>query len=298
MVVVQVPDEKEKVLEIVKKPSSKKGKRFLEMNRKDFLIAMGLMLGSGKVLSDTVKEIYYESKKWDIYNVLPDYLQEIYVEGDFVWEDNVKRRINCKGNGIILKGKYLTVSHIPTLDFINGDVIFKQLGYKDTMKLFIELGGVNPIPFPKGFENIQVKLHNQVLQEKFLSREKEIAIYDLPKHLQILEFPSEISTELKNGEEVYLIVGGVRTKGVKKGFVHKKDFKGRINDVNNREVGLRLVENYFTIDCLVAPGDSGSPVVNKNCELVGLGVGTEVDLNKNSTGVGLVKKIESFLKYV
>jgi len=240
----------------------KKDKKGKGISRRDFLLTTGLCLTSGKLIYDSLINLYKKEQINRIFNELPNYVYLAeYSGGD---EDGNIR--TSKGYGIVLDRKYISVSHI------------------------IDMVGKFFLPTPFGLLEKKIDIKNKKCMVK--GKELEILVEDIPNDVFIADvscydkdtfadFPCKPTTKRKLGDTVYMI-GNPQLKGtnIRKGIISDLDTFG--DD--------RLTKNCFGIDIGAIGGDSGTPCVNEDFELLGL--------VRSSVGnvLGYVIGIEHFLK--
>jgi len=237
------------------------------MNRRDFLMIGGLFALGGKTLGDFLIEKYHQKIINNIYYELPKHLHIAEISGEILIDEKDKENtatIGEKGCGIVLNNRFLTMAHVTDLGILN-----------DEEKGIYELVGE--------IKNKKVKLYNEELEEAIFDIESDIAIYNIPQKLNIPDFPCRISDDVSLGNEVY-VIGNPQLSGIniRRGYVSDLDSVPKKGDSS--------VKNCFGIDKMLIPGDSGTPVVNSDYELLGL---CAFSINR---GLGYVKRIEEFIK--
>ena len=115
-------------------------------------------------------------------------------------------------------------------------------------------------------------INDKTLEEIFKDTDRDIAIFKLPKNYEKQKTKLEIgdSDKLDLYDEVYLI-----SDPLDKIFVPRKERIGSDGDISVKENGsVRWTHDGYmkgrVISSIVIPGESGSPVLNKNGELVGI----------------------------
>jgi len=233
-------------------------------SRRDFLVALGLMSVSGKLLLDVGNNLYSENLINRIYNELPDHIHMSKTK----IESEDSEPFELKGYGIVYKDKYLTPAHI---------VDIKGMPVATPFGTFM-------IPFKN--KKKKTTLYRKQLEEIFLDNDNDVAIFQLPKDLTLKTFPCEPSDDINLGDEVYLI-GNPRLTGtnIRKGYV--SDLNG-INHGSHKAAK----KGCFGFTPIPGPGDSGSPIVSKNFKLYGI-------CNFQVGGVvGYAKRINEFMKHI
>ena len=228
------------------------------MNRRDFLIASALVLVSGKTLGDVCVNQYQKGIIHKIYE-LPKYIYKIDAFANVEGKNEHRH-----GFGVVVDNHYLTMAHI---------VNFSKRRVRT--------------PFGIMENEVEVKEEKAKINDSEIERivfndREDIAIYKLPKELNVQEFPCKPTSKRKLGDEVFLIGNPYMT-----GWNIRK---GNISDLD--QYGDNLPIESFGIDFPGIPGDSGCPVVNSNYELLGLQA-TRVEYT-----LGYIKKIEDYLKYI
>jgi hypothetical protein len=211
------------------------------MNRREFILATGVMLLSGKEVFDILSEVYKNNKLKDIYSQLPSYVHLAELDSNVLIhskEQNIKKR----GCGVLKNGEYLSMAHIFTPEvYINS-----PLGRMKVNSTLIDR---------------QVSLYNKPLEEIVCCEESDVARFKvLDTDCRFTEFPNKIS-EHKLGEEVY-IIGNPYLRGA-------NVRKANVSELDGFE-DYKLSEDCFGVSTTLHPGDSGTPVVNGNGELLGL----------------------------
>jgi len=204
-------------------------------------MASCLMLVSGKFLSDSLIELDKKNNIYRIFNELPNHCHlcktEAIVEGS-------ADKIEHKGYGIVNEGYYFTPAHITDCATRTVQTPFGVMTISE-----------------KVLEK-KVSLYGKELEEIVFKPEKEIAIYKIPKELNLKSFPAEfIDRELRLGENVY-IIGNPRLYGtnIRKGIISD------LNDYNQESPGI----NSFGMNIPVIGGDSGGSIINEDFKLIGL----------------------------
>jgi len=224
------------------------------MNRREFLTSIALILLSGYTLQNVCKE---ELKKVD--------KRKIYESASRIYEISTKGKVESMGRvidakmsgvGIVYNQKFLTVAHVVNL--------------KNRIN--------NPLKYPLHVSSESYVNENK-LEKELIDFEKDVAIFKIPENLKLNNFSEKTDLNIFYGKEVYLI-------GNPSGF-GTNIRKGEICDLDGY---LKEDEGYFGINCPTIPGDSGSPVVNKYGELMGI---TAKSLYST---MGYIKKIEEFIK--
>ncbi|MBU0792002.1 MAG: S1C family serine protease [Gammaproteobacteria bacterium] len=230
------------------------------VNRREFLLTLGLIGVSGKLLTDICVKEYNKHLTWKIYNELPNYIYKLETSAFAGGKEQFRN-----GMGIVVKNHYLTMAHI--VDFSK----------RRTRTPF----GI--MEFDQEVLNQKVSVNKKELEQIIVDTENDIAIYKLPKDLELKEFPCKPTSKRKLGDEVFLI-GNPYLQGwnIRRGYISDLD------DYGNQPKGRKC----FGINFSGIPGDSGTPVVNSKYELLGLQA-IHVDHS-----LGYTKKIEEYLKYI
>jgi len=232
------------------------------MNRREFLMASALVITSGKVLWDTCTKQYDKYLLHKIHYELPKHTHKSknITKVDYEDKKNLVGLVG-EGYGIIINGKYIQPAHM-THD-----------------------GGRGWKRVPGGMINIQeevkekkVSLYGKELEIEVLDYEKDVGVFKLPNDLNIENFPCKPQKHRRLGEEIF-VIGNPFLKGsnIRRGYISDLD--------DYDEKG-----NCFGINSDCYPGDSGSPVVNRNYKLLGLV--TKIF----GLGMSYVTKIEEYLK--
>ena len=242
-------------------PYNEDSKKF---NRRDFLYALGLMAISGKFAVDTFSNLSDEQTRKKIYE-----LGKYVHLADYSVLDKNGNENKSKGAGICLDDFFFTVDHIPS-------AIEKQR-YLMPPGIIVE-------------QNIDVeeknaKLGSLEMKELVRNSDKDIAIYWIGKDRYekegFKEFPCNPTSQRNLGDVAY-IIGNPRLTGTNIRETTVSDLDGFGN--------LTKTEGGFGIADGLIPGDSGTPLVNENYELLGL---NNITINNC---LGYAVKIEEFLK--
>ena len=237
------------------------------VNRREFLMALGIFGLSGKILSDVLINEHKKHLISKIYNELPSQIYLAEHKAEVKTGGETKEKIQ-KGYGIIINKHYITPAHI--CDFSAVDVM---------------------TPFGRMTVNQDVLsqeayLGKNKLEQKVIDTKRDVAVFKLPENMKgYIDFQAEPSTKINLGDEVYLI-GNPKLSGVNIRKANISDLNGYIIPNNTIQV-----EEYFGVDQRLIAGDSGTPVVSKDFKLLGL---SEI----NFYGLGYVKKIGEFLKHI
>jgi len=225
------------------------------MKRRDFLIGTALFLISGKILGDNLIDFcdkYNEKKR---YYDLPNYIYDIETKGNIKGIPSTRKR-EISGKGIFYNDTFITVAHVLDLKNIARTKWEKTQEYE--------------------YESY---INGKKLEKKLIDFESDVAIFNLPDDLIYENFPGKIDTKIIYGKDVYML-GDPYGEGL-------NIRKGKICDLDGL---IEKHKNYFGISCPTISGDSGTPVVNKYGELMGL---TALTVNNS---LGYIKKIEEFIK--
>lgn len=216
------------------------------MKRREFLQITGLVLLSGKVLFDICQKEYAKHIEYRIFNELPEYN---YLSTTIT--NNNKNYVD-KGHGIVVNGKYITMAHI--VDPVELDSLKKETFIRGTK-----------------------------LEKIVVNQEKDVAVFNVPKSLNLKNHPCKIKTNIKLGENVYLIgnpfLDGINVRS------------GRIIDLDELNKELTYTKGCFGVDIVTMGGDSGTPLINTDFELLGL-------VQATIGGLGYINKIEHYLEYL
>jgi len=239
------------------------------MNRREFLEILGIGIVGGKFVYGSIKDSIKGVREWQIYNELPNYIYNIETEG--IVEEVGKNEV--KGKGILVNNHFITCVHVTDISNVS-------------------------IPTPFGIMNEKFKIiskdsfvEGNRLEELIFDEDRDIAVYKLcdwgnkKGRKEIKNFPCKPSSERYLGKKVY-IVGNPRLGG-------KNIRNARISDLdswNANESSEKDTKYCFGIDSQLIPGDSGTPCVSEDFELMGINsIGTKY-------GISYVTKIEEFLK--
>ena len=180
--------------------------------------------------------------------------------------------------GVVIDRKIYTVAHLLRVDFITRVIAQNGAGFK--------IKGT----FMPTILSQEVFLKEKKLEAVVIDFDRDVAVFNLPENLILPDFPAKPNPNLKLGQEVYLI-GNPGDIGVN--IRH-----GRISDLDGYKGGRLNRDSIFGLDISIFAGDSGSPIVNSNFELVGLcsyrfSIGKLDYSSQLSYGI----KIGEFLKY-
>lgn len=218
------------------------------MTRRSFLgIAKGAfylaLAGSGWLSYAQTAHNYRERKNLE--SVMFELPKHVYVaETTIKMAEEDEARV-IRGCGIIVGKQYITMAHITHNVKRYAQTPFGILEGED--------GTV---------ESKVVKVNGVSLEELVCDTEEDVAVYDA-RDLGLPDFPALPGPMPKLGTEVY-IIGNPRLSGtnIRNGIVSDSDgLEGE---------GSQHTNGCFGISVSLIGGDSGSPVVTKDCELVGL----------------------------
>jgi len=238
-----------------------KNKFYREIGRRQFLRDLAVLTLGGKIMFDGFKDYKKQKNEIAIYHHLPLHTHKIEVKT--ISENFVGETIEfppTHGYGIVLNGKYITCAHI-LIPHINSGFGYMELEAKER----------------------DVFLYGKKLEELVVDKEDDVAILGIPSDLHLPDFPCEPRNPPFLGEEIYLI-GNPHLSG-------PNIRKGRISDLDLAIGFERYTKNCFGIDIGVIPGDSGSPVVSKDMELLGI-------CSTKFSELGYVKNIKQYLKNI
>lgn len=208
---------------------------------------------------EKIKENY-----WKIFNELPKHVHiaQFEYEGNDAFNQEIKK-FTKMGGGIILEDKYISVAHI-----------------------FKPRKGI--IPFK--LKNKKTSLYGRELKELFCDYSNDVIIFKLPTSLKnsIDEFPCKPVDKYDLGKKIYIIGNpGLKGSSTREGEISSKiGAKG-----DGKKLGLGEDNSFLGYSDSIIPGDSGTPVVNEDYELVGFC--SYYDYHGH---LGYIKKIGEFLK--
>jgi len=234
-----------------------------KISKREFLKTTLLLLTSGKVILDTAQKQYSNHLEDKIINELPNYTYKVDVEIEY---ENNKEPRKLQGMGIRIENYFITMAHITHAENTVITTPFGKINVNKTIK------------------KSTTKYHDQILQEIYVNKEEDLAIYKASIDMQ--EFPCKPTGKRNIGDLTY-IIGNPRLLG-------KSVRKGNIVD-NDGFGGIEQLGDCFIVSQPVYPGDSGTPVVNKHYELIGLGKATYTAPNYNT--LNGIKPIEDIIKY-
>ena len=226
----------------------------------------GLLSLGGKVIGDVILENYNKRIINDIYYELPKHVHRVKISGEIQIDGGDVMEVGEYGCGIIFNNKFLTMAHVTNMNIVN-----------DEKEGIIEL--------KEEIKNKKVKLYEKELEEIVFDIDNDVAVYNLPSGLDIPNFPCNISgSDIKLGDEIY-IIGNPDISGIniRRGYI--SDLDSIVNKADSS------AKNCFGIDKVLIPGDSGTPIVNSNYDLLGL---CAFSIRGS---LGYVKKIEEFINY-
>jgi len=218
-----------------------------EMRRREFIKKAGIAVFGGKILYDSIIDLKDFLNKDKIYNDLPNYVKTLV---------NI-RTYNAVGNNPI---QFDT----GTVFRVNDDLFTCYHNVQDRDYT---------ISHPR-FGNLPVKAYKQKSKKLTIDGlETKVVNYNEETDSAICEMTDELDKVIKPlpcdygnvemGDEVYMI-GNPHTLGI---FV-KKGHVGKLTP--QKGMARKLTLGCFLMDASGIPGDSGSPVINKNFELVGV----------------------------
>jgi hypothetical protein len=218
----------------------------IKMQRREFLQITGLVLLGGKAVFDICQKEYAKYIENKIFNELPNYN---YL-AETITNDN--ENYSNKGYGIVINDKYITMAHI-----INDDEF-------DTL-------------------NKETFIRETKLERIVVDWEKDVAVFNVPKSLNLKNFPCKVKTNIKLGEKIYLVgnpfLDGTNVRS------------GRIIDLDELNKELECTKGCFGIDIVTISGDSGTSLVNSDFELLGL-------VQSTVNGLGYINRIQHYLEYL
>ena len=203
------------------------------ITRREFLLLAGLTAINSAYI---FKDIDLNNNSNKIYS-LTDYIHLAKYSADT--EDG---KAEFEGMGFIMDGKYITCNHIPA-----------RMKIKTTTTPF---GSVEDI---RKIENEEAYIGNIRLTELVRDEKSDIAIYDSYGYLP--DFPCKPCNDINLGDEVY-IIGNPGLKG-------HNIRKSKISDLDGLD-GLDVSDYCFGIGKALIGGDSGTPIVNSDYELLGM----------------------------
>ena len=207
------------------------------MNRREFLVAAGLMTVSGKMLCDTLEQEYQKERESRIYNKLPQHIYTVKTVGKI---KNIGDRKN-EGIGGIIDGKFVTVAHVTDIETIYIPTIFGMESYKGEI------------------EEKKVYLDGKEMKELVYDRKNDIAIYETDGSIE--NFPCEPTTDISLGDKVFILGNpGLEGKMVREAHICSLTGYGKDN----------VTKDCFAVNTPLIPGDSGGFVVNEDYKMIGV----------------------------
>lgn len=228
------------------------------MNRREFLQNLGIgALATYLGVKEAIKYSKDKDLEWMfgnidkyIYTAKHDFEYTIPTSGDTINKNSVK------GVGIVVDNKYITPDHVGTMRHLNMRTPFGN------MPIAIDLKGEKH------------SIDDMTLERIVSSEEPDVSAYKYDGYLK--EFPFERNYDVKRGDTIY-VLGNPQLSG----------FNIRKGIVSDNDDWEELTDGCFGISCGLIPGDSGSPVINGNLELIGIA-------NFSAYGLGYCTKIECF----
>jgi hypothetical protein len=223
-----------------------------DVSRREFLTLTGIVLANAM----------YNYKLPTNENKIYELTKHVYTVDYMADTENGQK--TAKGMGFILDGKYITCDHIPSS--------LKESVHQTPFGLVRKICDI---------ENEQAYLENIKLTELYRNQEEDIAIYDAYGYLP--DFPCKPNTNINLGDKVYIIGNpGLRGYNVREAKI--SDHNG-VND-------LEMSKYCFGIDKPLIPGDSGTPTVNQDYQLIGMNTMTVFNQ------LGYITKIKHVLKHL
>ncbi|HLD55775.1 MAG TPA: serine protease [Candidatus Nanoarchaeia archaeon] len=204
-----------------------------------------------------------------IYNELP---KHIHI-AETIADTNEYGERKTKGCGVIVDQHYITMQHI-----VNAG---SKLQRQTPWGLMEE---------PLTVKSQKTYIQGKELEEIFIGSNKDdVAVYKLPKDLNLPDFPAKPSSTINLGDKIYIIGNpGLSGSNVREDYI--SDIDGTAGE-NMKELAENTTD-CFGIGKIVIPGDSGTPIVNSKFELLGL------CKYQFAGGLGYVQKIDCYLKHI
>jgi hypothetical protein len=213
------------------------------MNRREFIKGIGLASALSYISyneSFRIKTRLQTKKELDMFEKIGQYVHKIETKLKFTIPtsgEEIKTRIFAYG--IAKNRKFYTVAHCV------------HIWEYQQMTPF----GV--VKFPAETLEAQTTLNDVPLKIKFINTDKDIAVFEIPEYYNIPEIPGTIEN-VKVGDKIY-VIGSPHLKGI-------NIREGRVSDSD----GFDGQEWFFGYDVPLVGGDSGTPILDKNFNLVGL----------------------------
>lgn len=217
-----------------------------KMSRREALLSILALTTSGKVIYDAAKDVYSNHLIWKIYNEVPKHVH--------VADSNTRGFLGLdsfRGAGIIVDQNYITPAHC--------------------------IGEVSDDDYD--MINVETKLYGKKLKKSYISKEDDLAVFELPSDLHLPNFPCEVSNEVYLGDEVY-IIGNPYLEGANVRKTNVSRVKRLPQDFGKKIIGL---------DKKLIPGDSGTPTVNKDFKLIGMNIFVK-------DGLGYCRRLGEYFK--
>jgi len=263
-----------------------------DLNKRKFIktagiVGVGLLLTHCKTIDNyiiTKVENHFKNKskeEIDFIESLSDYvyLSESKIIGK-MGETEVP--IERQGYGVVVHQHYISMGHIyaPTMQTPFGEMdleLKERTTYLHDFRYLFWLSRAedcNLLGKGKELEEIIVK-HGKEDGEY-----EDVAVFKIPKELNVKEFPCPPSTEYKLGDRIAMI-GNPWLDG----WNYRT---GKITDID----GHSKFKNDFSVSTMIAGGDSGTPCINlENRTLIGLAT-----YRRNT--LAYVKGMKSFEPYI
>lgn len=190
--------------------------------------------------------------------------------------------LNKKTNMEVLKDSLVYIESINN-EYINtgtGFVYKKEKGYDYILTNYHIIEDYNKIYiYNKNKEKVNGKV-------EFFDKNKDIAIIKIENKLNLKKIKLGNSSKIKVTDEVY-------TLGIPIDFRYFGTFsKGIISSINRKIKVDNNTYDTIQVDTNISLGNSGSPLINKNGEVIGIVFVTEEDIN----GISFAIPINDIIK--
>lgn len=210
------------------------------ITRREFIRDIGLLTALGYIGYREFDINNKQTKLTEMYDNIGDYVHEINSHIRYITPTNNKEHeTDIKAYGIVKNGMLYTVAHVVE------------------MSEYVQRTPFGMMKVPVNTIESETKLNNITLDKLVCDTNKDIAVLKLPKFYTPPEFPGKFDDPVA-GEEVY-VIGNPALTGVniRRGYVSDMD-------------GLNGQPYHFGYSVPLIGGDSGTPILNCNFDIIGL----------------------------